>query len=248
MNPMLNPRQLFQLALLVLTMHMTVGCPEEEITAPPRRTNSATASQGSGVTSTPTASPNLSGGMTDTVSGMPAVRFLLLEPATLSLNAPASDGTTPAELPHSATFSARVILTNGQDDPQGVSWSTTDPDLLSVNASGGVSVKPVSSRRSIVLTATAVRDNTQKAHAYVDITTDGILDLTVTPSDFTVTTLNVIRSSDQSFVLNQRLSDQTRIRLPAGTYDAQARRGGMSVDLPGLVITPNGIVLRGVAF
>lgn len=234
--------------LVVAAALLASGCPaEDEAGVAARRT------PGTNGAPSPTPSGAVGGGIEPGGVGVPTVRTVLVEPASQSLNAPAADGSAPGGLGTTATCSARVTLSNGEADPQGVSWSVSEAAQARVDAAGRVTVQPGAPAGTIAVIATSLRDSRVKAQGYVQVTTDGLLRLTVQPTpdplaqDVEQTTLNVVRQADGGFVRLVNLAPLTDIRLPAGTYAAQVERtfvGSPSVRVPlaSFTITPNGLL------
>lgn len=235
---MLGRRYLGPLALLA-AIALTIGCaPEEEVVGKvvPRPT--------------PTASTNGVGGKVTGGNGAPSAQLVLIEPdlETLSLNAPAADGTAPAGYAFEQALTARVLLTDGKTDAQGVTWSSADAERVIVT--DGVARVLPGATGDVVLTATSVSDPSKSDSLTVHITTDGELDLSVTPAlslneaANSPTTLHITRNGTP--LPNQSLTNDLTVRLPAGTYTFQVTRTLPSDPMvtwsaSNVAITPNGV-------
>ncbi|MNS10250.1 hypothetical protein D3C72_417620 [compost metagenome] len=141
------------------------------------------------------------------------VRFVTIDPQTLTLNTPTTPGDTPAGLTATASLKAEVILSDGAVDPQGVSWSSTDA-RIQVSTSGLVSLSPDAEGSGIVR-ATSVTDPSQYEIVPVTITREGIVRLALqTPSEEVVTIYAYQGSTHVKSITFEGAS--TEIRLPAG--------------------------------
>lgn len=196
-----------------------------------------------------TPSPGVGGNVETGGIGLPTVRYVTVSPASLSLNAPAADGFAYASLPIGTILSAQVVLSNDEADPKGVTWSVSDPSRLMSDGHGGLSIKPGAAPGAVVVTATTVTDPTKKAHAFIQVTNDGVLDLTVQPQDeaeeLGQTYLSVSRLNG-SPVLYQQIPVSARVRLPAGTYQALIQSltmaGALQARLQSFTIAPNTVL------
>lgn len=237
--------------LLSLCLVLLAGCPEPSdnnsvVVGARAPAASAKPSATTASSAPPSAAGGIGGGIDTGGAGVPTVRYVTVSPASASLNAPTSSGTTPAGLPSSQTFTAQVILSNGQPDTRGVVWSA-DPNRLSIDSAGNLRVKPGSSGGSAIVKAMAVGDPTVSTVAAVQVTTDGVLRLAVTgsssPSDDSAqTSVNIVTQSG-AFVKNQpvAIGSSTDIRLPSGSgYQASIQK--LAPGSP-----PSGALLSGLA-
>ncbi|MBU6428269.1 MAG: hypothetical protein KGR26_04615 [Cyanobacteria bacterium REEB65] len=181
--------------------------------------------------------------------GVPTVRFLVVEPASLSIDVPAANGTTPAGYAATGSLAATVVLSNGQSDAKGVTWSVSDPTRLTIDASGAVQAKPGASAGSALVTATSVTDPSRTAQAEVQVSDDGQLHLEINPQDFgkPVRTTAVVSQNGTS-ILDQPVSSSAILRLPVGRYTVEVSRASTSLTVPpsttsiaNVQITPDGI-------
>jgi len=94
-----------------------------------------------------------------------------LTPATVTLNVPAADGFSNAELPYDQTFTARVNLSPEGQNGQ-VTWSAPDSVVI-VPVSAGVvrvSLKADAASGDVTLTATSMQEPSKKATASITVT------------------------------------------------------------------------------
>lgn len=155
--------------------------------------------------------------------GIPTVRYVAVTPVALTLNAPDAEGNMPAGFAATASVSAVAILSNGQTDPQGITWSVTD-QRLRLEADGTLRVLPGVTAGSALLQAVSVTDPGKTASLPVTITTNGQLRLTFTPQ-LPLLSQDVYRvtvTHGGSLVLQQNLKGNTRLTLQAQDYQVQA--------------------------
>ncbi|MBO9541252.1 hypothetical protein J7643_11745 [bacterium] len=190
-----------------IALLMLVGCaPEDDAVLLPIQNNPIT---------TP---PDPSGRVESGTSGSPTVRHVSVTPATLTLNAPDVDGNTPVGFAAAATISAEAVLSNGQRDPKGITWSISDARLR-LDADGTLRVLPGAAAGSTVIKAVAVGDSSRTASIPIIITDNGQLRLQFSPA-------LPLLSSDAYRVTVTRggisvhqgnYKGTTRLTLPAGT-------------------------------
>ncbi|HEY9854843.1 MAG TPA: hypothetical protein V6D05_03830 [Stenomitos sp.] len=226
---------------LILLPGLLAGCPEEAITGSGNPKPAVSASS----------NPNIVGGVSTSSDGAPAVRMVNLTPTGATLNAPAIDGTEPAGLASSRSFEVQVLLSDGSTDSRGVSWSVSDASRLSVEA-GEVRVKPGTPAGSYAVTATSIGEPATPQTAIIQVTTDGLLHLEVSPAPDPEARLSVNVVRNGQFVRNQPIEPVSNIRLPAGSgYVAQVQQSGNGGDklspLLNFVITPNGVATASVS-
>lgn len=195
-------------------------------------------------------SGKLVGGSVTGGQSAPKPHLVLIAPDTdtLSLNAPAADGTTPAGYATERVLTAKVLLTDGNTDPPGIVWTSSDPQRVSV-IDGVAKVLPGASG-DVVVTATSATDPTKSDSLVVHVTTDGELDLSVTPvlapleAENSRTTLRITQNG--TALPDQSLINAVTARLPAGTYTFQVTRTlpdapSVTWTATDVAITPNGV-------
>lgn len=156
-------------------------------------------------------------------SGLPAVRYVAVTPAALTLNAPDAEGNAPAGFAATASVSAVAVLSNGQPDSKGISWSITD-QRLRLEADGTLRVLPGATAGSALLQAVSVTDPGKMASLPVTVTTNGQLRLTFTPQ-LSLLSLDVYRVTVMhggSLVMKQNFKGNTRLTLQAKDYQVLA--------------------------
>lgn len=202
------------LLLLILALAACSEPDDTPLVTRPKATSAPTGQQGSG---------SLTGGVSGTTTSEPVVQYVAIDSAAFTLNVPAASGVTAAGLAATASVTARAVLTSGATDPNGVEWQSQDPQRLTVDASGGVSVRPEAAVGVTSLTVVSRRNPALKAQVGVTITRDGILQVAELPEGEGYLRLNVTRNG--SFVANQILDQTGRVRLPEGpSYEAQLQR------------------------
>lgn len=231
-----KPLPLFLCALL--TAVALAGCPTDELVdgGDVRRPTPRPSA------SVPPAQGDVTGGLETGGADARSVRYVTVTPESVTLNAPAADGQALAGFATAGTFTARVILSDGSVDERGVTWRVSHPGALGVSG-GVVAVQPGAEAGSYVVTAESVADPAVVATALLQVTTDGLLRLSLSPvAPAAQRTLNIVQ--DGRFILSQPFSATADIRLPAGSgYEAQVQElsdaGPHLAIFSGLTVRPN---------
>ena len=206
------------------------------------------------LTPDPAQSGTVGGDLENSGTSSVMVRLVVVDPATISLNAPASDGTKPAGFPFAQRFTARVIFSNGQTDDRGVTWAVSDSSRVQIDDSGRAQVMPGAGAGAVSLTATSKGLPATKGNATVHVTSDGLLRLAILPPvdpfafGYSYFSVSIVRNSLP--VLTRTVSSSAEIRLPAASgYQVNVMRisqyqgdgQSASVDLADLAIQPNAV-------
>ncbi|MNX76493.1 hypothetical protein D3C86_1080040 [compost metagenome] len=197
---------------------------------------------------TTNANTDPSGRVETGTSGSPTVRHVSVTPATLTLNAPDADGNAPAGFATAASVSADVVLSNGQPDPKGVTWSVSDARLR-LDADGTLRVLPGAAAGAAVIKAVAVGDASRTASLPITITDNGQLRLRFSPALplFSSDTYRVTVTRGGVSVHQGNYKGTTRLTLAAGSnYAVLVERIAdltttTSDSVSGVSVGPNGL-------
>ena len=122
------------------------------------------------ITATSVATPSVSGSSELTVTDVPAVTGVTLDPPTLEL-----------ELGESATLTPGVDAVGGADES--VTWASSDDTVATVDADGVVTAVAVG---TATITATSVFDVTVEGTADVTVLAEAVTGVTVDPAEVTI--------------------------------------------------------------
>lgn len=112
------------------------------------------------------------GSVTSTVQAVAVgVDGVSLDKSSLTLNAPASDGSADSGYVTTGALTATVTTTLPFNN--GVTWSSADESRVTVSAAGRVEVRPAAPEGMVVVTAVAKDDPTKQATASVTVTNYG---------------------------------------------------------------------------